>query len=543
MAKSIESPNALSESRDPQSFVDYRAPRRHGECLVAPSLGDAGQAIDKNIERFSNYPNALIALRGPGRNELIRDAKRYTSAYRDVSSGIDSTGRIVMAGHQPTLFHPGVWFKNFALDHVARQTGSTGINLVVDSDAAGASSIRVPTRRSEGGLGYQPVLYDGHGGGVPYEQALIGDRSLFDSFDARVKDAVGGIVADPLVRQLWAYAKEAINRCGFAGCALAQARHRLEADLGLLSLEIPQSVVCRSETFAEFAMQILVDLPRFHDCYNGAADIYRHAHGIRSNAHPVPNLKQDDGWYEAPFWVYGNQSPNRKSVWVRVSSAGTRMELSDRDRRHREIDLSNRSQAAEALASLASPEFKLRSRALVTTMYSRLVLSDLFLHGIGGGKYDQLGDLISGQFWGIQTPELMVISSTVLLPGHEAHPISEINQRSRELKRRLRDIQYQPERIATAGELPEEWLLQKQRLLANVPERGNRHDWHIEISKLNDAMSGRLSHVLEETRSAKALLENDRRQAEIWNSREHSFCIYPLAQLQAEYESMLRQSE
>ena len=31
---------------------------------------------------------------------------------------------------------------------------------------------------------------------------------------------------------------------------------------------------------------------------------------------------------------------------------------------------------------------KIRPRAILTTLYSRLFLSDLFIHGIGGAKYD-----------------------------------------------------------------------------------------------------------------------------------------------------------
>ena len=44
------------------------------------------------------------------------------------------------------------------------------------------------------------------------------------------------------------------------------------------------------------------------------------------------------------------------------------------------------------LAELSSRGIKLRTRALTTTLFARLVLSDMFLHGIGGAKYDQVTD-------------------------------------------------------------------------------------------------------------------------------------------------------
>lgn len=526
------------------TFEAFHAPRGHGERLIRPALDDAEGLVRHNRQLATAYPTDLASLRESARRQLLRDARRYTSAYRDVEfaspSVVSPETNIVMAGHQPTLFHPGVWFKNFALDRVGRQTNSIAVNLVVDSDVAGPSSIRVPhLHRATGTLGFDVVAYDRRGGGVPYEQALIEDRELFDAFDRNVAAAVAGVVNDPVIGSLWRYAREAITRCGYAGCALAQARHRLEADLGLQTLEIPQSVVCRSEAFAAFAMQILRDLPRFHHCYNGAAEFYRKAHRIRSSAHPVPNLGRDGDWFEAPFWVYGNQSPKRRSLWVRTSAAGSVIEISDRDGRHRRIDAASQSDAAEAFYALASPEMKIRSRALVTTMYARLVLSDLFLHGIGGGKYDQLGDLIARAFWGILTPKFMVMSATVLLPGHGRFPVEAIDDELHRLHRQRRDMEYQPERFASEADLPDDLIASKRSLLAAVPPRGQRRDWTEQVTQVNQKMSARLEPLRRQLDSQRHLLQEQRREAAIWNSREQSFCVYPLDYLTDAYDEML----
>ena len=59
---------------------------------------------------------------------------------------------------------------------------------------------------------------------------------------------------------------------------------------------------------------------------------------------------------------------------------------------------------------------KIRSRALITTLWARLVLGDLFLHGIGGAKYDQVTDLLIERFFGLPAPGIMVMSATLHLP-------------------------------------------------------------------------------------------------------------------------------
>ncbi|MCA9137736.1 MAG: hypothetical protein KDB00_13285 [Planctomycetales bacterium] len=525
------------------NFQAYQAPRGHCDYLVQPGLSQTQRLIQENISLAESYPDELRSIRESARKQLLQDARRYTSAYRDVSFASPAqpgSQSIVMAGHQPTLFHPGVWFKNFALNRVGELSDSIAINLVVDSDVAGVSSIRVPRLDGASGeFGFSAVPYDRRGGGVPYEQALIEDRETFDAFDRNVANTLTGIVDDPMVTTMWQFAREAINRCGYAGCALAQARHRQEADLDLQTLEIPQSVVCRGEAFATFVMGILRDLPRFHDCYNASAQFYRQAHGIRSNAHPVPDLGRDGDWYQAPLWVYGNQSPKRRGVWVRLSASGSVMEISDRDKRYRKIEAANLDSADEAFAALASPEFKIRSRALVTTMYARMVLSDLFLHGIGGGKYDQLGDLISRAFWGVRPQHFMVMSATVLLPGHQQHPIGRIDDAIARLDRKCRDIEYQPERFADAGNLPADLIDEKRSMLASVPPKGQRRQWHRRITRLNQSMSNQLQTMRSELIAQLAELQSQRRVAAHWNSREHSFCIYPLDYLTQAYRGML----
>ena len=49
-----------------------------------------------------------------------------------------------MTGHQPELYHPGVWAKDFLLQRLADETGAAAIDLVVDSDGFDAVEMRLP---------------------------------------------------------------------------------------------------------------------------------------------------------------------------------------------------------------------------------------------------------------------------------------------------------------------------------------------------------------------------------------------------------------
>ena len=523
-------------------FREYRAPREHGEAFVEPSLDQASRVLQAN-RRMLSKQQLFATIRHQARRQLIGDALRYTSVYRTpdwlAGQSVDELldRPIVMAGHQPVLFHPGVWFKNFALSHVAQQTGALAFNLVVDNDVASGCSIRVPTLAAQTSqASYVSVPFDDAGGGVPYEQTTIQNREVFEQFAGRVKKAVAPVVQEPCVDRLWQHARAAIERCGVAGCAMAQARHGLEGELGLKTLELPLGVVCRTTAFAEFVLAILSELPRFHRCYNGAANQYRSEHGIRSTAHPVPNLDEQDGWFEAPLWIYGNQSPARRPVWVRLRD--DQLLISDRAEREIEIDIRFPKLAAEKLSSMITPEFKLRPRALLTTMYARLILSDLFIHGIGGAKYDQLGDRIIHSFFMVDPPEFMVMSATVKLPSDQS---SDNAIRVSQLKRELRDTRFQPERFAEVAELDGSLIERKKQLLENQPAPNARGDWHREITEITRTLAACLDG--ERSRLA-AELVTARRQASsdaILSSREHPFCVFSLQYLQNTFSELLNQ--
>jgi len=530
------------------AYRTYRAPAQDGEALIEPGLDFVAESVSRNKFNAAAWDVAFSGLslgdlRLAARGELLRDAVRYSQAYRNVSNP-KAGDSIVMAGHQPSLFHPGVWFKNFALDRVTRATQSvdgttrqaTAINFVVDNDVASSSAVRVPVIDSAtGSVRQESVLFDSAAGGVPYEQNRIRDRAIFDSFDKRLQATIQPIVAHPLIDRLWTHARAAAGRCENVSCALAQARHALEGELGLQTLEIPLSVICRTESFAAFTIAILGDLARFREVYNDSIGHYRLEHGIRSTAHPVPELGLQGEWLEAPFWIYGDDSPQRRADWVRKS--GSAIEISD---------LVNRSvrlttplgtvRAAEELASHAGPNWKLRPRALMTTMYARMILSDLFIHGIGGAKYDQLGDQIASRWFGITPPEMMVVSATVKLPNATRFSTGPTVD---QLKQRLRSTRFSPELFANEASFVEPLLERKRQLLSEIPERGRKKEWHRELTRLNQTLASHLTSVRAELESKLIEAKQASSSSSIFQSREYSFCLFDLEDLHNTFCSML----
>ena len=130
------------------SVTDVRrlqAPTEHGGILAAPPLAETGRLLADNRRRF-NLPGPDILgrswtdIRRQAQEESIAAAKDYlTQAGEPVPPSTSAS--LFLAGHQPDLFHPGAWIKNFALNGLAKSFGSTPLHLIVDSDASKTTSI------------------------------------------------------------------------------------------------------------------------------------------------------------------------------------------------------------------------------------------------------------------------------------------------------------------------------------------------------------------------------------------------------------------
>jgi len=268
----------------------------------------------------------------------------------------------------------------------------------------------------------------------------------------------------------------------------------------------------------------LANLPRFHDIYNASLAEYRQVNRVRSRSHPVPDLATDGQWLEAPFWIWTSDAPHRQRLFVR--SMGDELELTDRGDIRIRLALSadrDADRAVDQLAAHAAQGIKIRPRALITTMYARLVLSDLFLHGIGGAKYDQLTDLIINNFFGVRPPQFITLSATVLLFEDVTPTLGEELQRK---KRLLREFRYHPERhvepTAEIGRL----IAEKREWIRRTPPRGQRFERHRGIQRVNSALQPYLA--AEQTRVSRehSRLTVELRQQTLLASREFSFCLF-----------------
>jgi hypothetical protein len=510
-------------------FRSVRVPRDHGEALVHPSKDRITGLLADNLtigHQSSDYDIlgcSLAELRHHARRDLLEDARNYTSAYRDVQLAADAESPLLLAGHQPQLFHAGVWFKSFALSQLAARHRAHAVNLVIDNDIHRISSLRVP-KDTRSGQSIRTLLFDRGAEAIPYEERQILDRSVFATFGERVERSLNGLVPDPLIQKLWPLAQQASKRSNNLGRCLAEARHSLEACYDQQTWELPLSQVCNTPWFAQFASHLLAHLPRLQDVYNTSLAEYRRVNRVRSRSHPVPDLVSDGLWLEAPFWIWTADSPHRQRMFVRACGDG--LEISDRRHVTFSLDVAPDRSADRAVEQWLSQEargVRMRPRALLTTMYARLVLGDLFLHGIGGGKYDQLTDRIIRRFFELQPPHYLMISATALL--FEDHT-AELRDRIQSLRQRLRELRYHPEKHAIPSQEVARLTREKFTHIYAAVSDGQGRARHLAIEGLNAALQ---THSTMSPQQAFLELEacaTDLRRQSALASRDFSFCLF-----------------
>ena len=457
-----------------------RAPRADRSFLLEPAWQACLHLASSNSQlldayEFDLHGRSFQSLRMSTRKVLLEKAVEHSRGYLDIQElQPRNDAPCIVSGHQPTLFHPGVWAKNFAIDRIASEVNGHAIQIVIDNDVMRSHAVLCPAGSLDDPIRVAEP-FDRYQAAIPFEMRMVQDPELFRSFAERVAKQVKPFVAEPLITKLWPEACKAALEQGLPiGQAFAQARHRLERSWGTRTLEVPLSQLCETNQFRWFAMHLFLRGQEVLDSYNTRLQQYRNVHRLRNHAQPLPDLKTRDDWIEAPFWIWTAENPLREAAWLRLS--GDDLEIAAGDNTWRlDHAAKNPEAAVEQLGQLsAGGGLRLRPRALANTMFLRLFCADTFLHGIGGAKYDQVTDLIIGDLFDVDPPTYGVLSLTALLPS----PAPLLEAREIIHKRvQIREMYFHPERFLEDEKLRQAQVSSKvktkQKLLRQKPMAGS----------------------------------------------------------------------
>jgi hypothetical protein len=435
---------------------------------------------------------------------------------------------IVVTGHQPELYHPGVWAKDFLLQRLADETGAAAIDVVVDSDGFDSVGMRTPCMRPEP-LSCSADLAVGGKDGC-YGCAPVPTDDTMREFEIAGRDALATLpVAAPLHNferfssQMRSAGPSTRNLAEF----VTLARRRYEASAGTDYLELPITVLAGSRAFARFVAHIALDARAFAEAYNAALAGYRERTGTRSAAQPFPDLAIRDDEVELPLWLVG---ADRRTVWVRTTDGAA---LVADGAVLCELGLD----APIAAERLVAAGLALAPKALALTMFVRMFVADLFIHGVGGGRYDQVTDDVIRRYFGTEPPSFAVASLTVVLPlGVPVVTDAEIEDAAMALNR----LEHNPDQMladarfgsAEDAARAEALVSEKRELVAAIARAdADKKMVGARIREVNSALASLLAPVKRQLVERVARLERAREARNVLTDRTYPFCLWDPAQM------------
>ncbi len=466
----------------------YHAPDADGDWLVVPPWSQVPHLLTVNRRLLAA---ADWTIDGTPLPQFRRRARAEIFPLCTPPIVADPDTPLLLSGHQPELIHPGVWAKHFALYGLARRLDALPLHLIADSDLIKSTALAVPVFPPDdpAAARLHGLPYDTADGPTPYECRTVRDPELLLSLPQRLQPLVRHWGYEPLLLRHWPRRLAGPTRLGELHTHL---RRTVEAEWGCRNHELPVSVLCGTEAFFRFVAQIRRDLPRFRRIYNAALAAYRRDNRLRSRVHPASDLAEG----ELPFW-----------------------EVADGQRRPATPD---------------TPPHRLRPRALTLTLFARLVLADWFLHGIGGGKYDEVTDRLIADYCGLEPPRFQVVTATLRLPL----PVPPTDAATlRQLHRHWRDLYWNPQRHlpATAPPVAVELARQKLALARDEPpphDHPARTRWYGQLRRLTEQLRAFVTAPLHQTEQE---LQNQQRAwaaAQVLRRRDYPWVLYPAEPLQ-----------
>ena len=483
-------------------FRQYRAPTGNGSLLAEPPIADYADAVSASAlaldtceVRLAGIPVCRLRIRARA------DVARLTGR---------PVGPVLMGGHQPEAFHPGVWIKNFALSRLASRTGRTPLHMIADGDTAKIAGIRFPTISADPAKVHtESLAWDRFTGEVPWEERTIADPELFASFPKRAKQLTKDWGYTPLLESLWpASANDPAE-------AFTAMRRTLEARWGLNNAEVRLSQLCETTVFTALVRELVASAGHFAEIYNRAVVEYRKSHGIHSRNHPVPNLAVSSEWVELPLWGWQEGDTTRGRVFA--GTAG-RLTVVPPGR--------NLPDDSATVYQIDSHPLKLRPRALLTTLFCRVLIADGFIHGIGGGKYDEVTDLLIERWLGIAPPKFIVVSATIHLPlPHFPTTSAQLHGTRDDLRR----LHWNPETaIDTSDTARSSMVAEKRRLLDATIEDRQARRWNYRLlRRLGDGMRDAVRERAIATAEREARQSLEVKANAHLRRRDYSFLLYP----------------
>lgn len=381
-------------------YADWKAPKSDMEHLIWPAAPQILADTLANQSRLAKATDVLI------QNAPLAELRQQTRAFIDHHDDRP----IVATGHQIELYHPGVWVKNVFLDALQQSHGVRALHIAVDTDTPKHLQLRWPGGAID--VSDDVLLKTGEWSGQVGQPTPAHLRRMIDRFHEAAKEWTFTPTIEPFFEAMHQQSMQPHQ----LPAALRQSCQALDRTLGLRHEAMILSPMLHSPGAIALTHHIAANIEQFAAVYNESLGAYRAEVGGTVPNWPMPDLRRTEDSIELPYWFDNVVTGDRSRATVVRDDAGYWNLLAD----DAAFTFDPRKPADEAVSDLqrflARQGIRLTPRALTLTMFFRLLLVDQFVHGIGGGRYDQITDRIIETFFGLESPKFSVTTGTMYFP-------------------------------------------------------------------------------------------------------------------------------
>ncbi len=414
-------------------FSRMSTPSGQGDTLILPEPNVMAESVFGNRDLLSRCDRPLCGATLAQWREHVR---------RELIG--DSSVPIVVTGHQPALIHAGVWAKHVVAHRLAEAVGGVAVNLVVDNDTPKSTALCIPVVDGQS-VEVESVPFGSLPAGHAFEQLPSIDDQALDDFFRRVEAVLGGRFAESQMVEFFSGIRMATHARDWVDQVVA-GRRAVEGRLGVVLEDRRVSDVwCGPLLF-----DLITHAAEFVSAYNAALADYRIAESLSGSQRPIPDLYVDEGgWVELPVWAYRSGERRRRLFAKREGEDVVLVSEGQDVGRVPFAGLETGDCQASGLFGSTLGEWRIRPRALTLTLWARLLFADLFVHGIGGAKYDRITDRIIERYFDLPAPRMACVSATLRLNL----PRFDVDEDAlRVARHRVRDWFWNPQRHVEEGD-------------------------------------------------------------------------------------------
>lgn len=535
------------------------------EIVFSPDPSQIHALIKENQKRvkkykFSIFGKNFISLREAYRQYLIKNARIFTDRLdanidQKVRKEYSHASYLIITGHQPEFYHPGVWIKNLFLSELIKQdkTGQyLGINLNLDNDIVNPIQLYCPSvneadnKKNSGYLLHKINLLSKHQN-IPLQEMEIPSKQEISQFLLGVNSKINQIPDLKIYKRfqrftdnLWkAYQLcQDDSKMNQLGIFMIACRRYFESPLKPAYEEIPHSFLANYNAFLLFFLEIASNIRSFALIYNQKLAQYRISHKIKNKENPMTDLLIEQNRVEAPFWIWQNgKKMGREKVFLSNENDGRLyLDLT----LHRKILLISNEKEDKSLilqnlkGIMNQNRFIISPRALILTLFQRLFGADLFIHGIGGSKYDLITDGLIQEYFKVEPPGYFSVSATI--PLDFPHQVKNQNDLLLSaLRKKQRQLIFNPEKVIGEAALSikkeqEAHVLINEKMKViqeiNKANSGDKYYLSQKIKTLNQKINEILSPYETYLTGKIAETEKKEKQEKILRFREYPYCFY-----------------